>query len=300
MRVKQPGQIFEGLWMLGTPESSVYLVEGADSFALVNAGLSHALPDYLEQLRSWGIEAEKIKHLVILHSHFDHVGMAPYLKRKFPFITLYASARAWELLARPRAAGVINEFMLKVCQRVKGSTEVLDDFDWQWRDDMQGEIVRQGSVIDLGGRTVQIYETPGHSSCSISAYVQEISALFPSDAVAIPYRDEYVIAAGSSFEKYQESLDKLAKLDAEIICADHYGYIMKDEAKRYIDESKKAARLMTARLADALKDGGELDQTAKRLVDVHFQLRPDYFVHPDILVGTYTQMLKQFSQDPSK
>lgn len=290
----------DGFWMLGTPESSVYLVEGADSSVLINAGLSHALPDYLEQLRSWGIEKEKIKHLLILHSHFDHVGMAPYLKRKFPFITLYASARAWELLARPRAASVNKEYMLKVCQRVKGSTEVLEDFDWQWRDDMRGEIVRQGSVIDLGGRTVQIYETPGHSSCSISAYVPEIKALFTSDAAAIPYRDEYVIAAGSSFKKYLESLDELAKLDAEIICADHYGYIMKDEAKRYIDESKKAARLMTTRLAEALKDGSDLGQTAKRLVDVHFQLRPDYFVHPDILVGTYTQMLKQFSQDPSK
>ena len=40
-----------------------------------------------------------------------------------------------------------------------------------------------------------------------------------------------------------------------------------------------------------------MGQTARRLVDVHFQLRPDYFVHPDILVGTYTQMLKQFADD---
>ena len=75
----------------------------------------------------------------------------------------------------------------------------------------------QNSCIDLGGRHIEIHETPGHSSCSISAYVPQLKALFPSDAVAIPYRDEYVIAAGSSFEKYQQSLDKLALLDVEIL-----------------------------------------------------------------------------------
>lgn len=297
MRIKQPGLITAGLWMLGTPESSVYLAQGNRSSALINAGLSHALPDYFQQLDAWGIRKEKIQHIILLHSHFDHIGLAPCLKRTYPDITLYASARAWELLGRQRAAGVINEYMLKVCRRVKGATEVLDAFDWQWRDDMHGEIVQQGSSLDLGGLTVDFHETPGHSSCSISAYIPELRALFPSDAVAIPYRDEYVIAAGSSFEKYQESLDKLGRLDAALICADHYGYIMNEEAGRYIAESKKAAGQMTHRLIEALKDNSDMGQTARRLVDVHFQLRPDYFVHPDILVGTYTQMLKQFADD---
>ncbi len=36
-----------------------------------------------------------------------------------------------------------------------------------------------------------------------------MNILFPSDAVAIPYRDEYIIAVGSSFEKYLASLDRL-------------------------------------------------------------------------------------------
>ena len=297
MRITRPGKIGEGFWMLGTPESCVYLVEGVNSSVLINAGMSHALPEYLEQIHTWGINADKIKHLILLHSHFDHVGLAPYLKRKYPSITLWASARAWELLARPRAAGVINEFMLKVCQRVKGATEILDDFDWQWGDDLGGEIVSQGSIIDPGGLAVEIHETPGHSSCSISVYIPEKKALFPSDAVAIPYRNEYVIAAGSSFEKYGESLDKLGRLDVSLICTDHYGYIIKKEVSYYIDESKKAAELMRRSLIDALKDGGDINRIAQRLVDEHFQLRPDYFIHPEILVGTYINMLRQFSEN---
>ncbi len=60
--------------------------------------------------------------------------------------------------------------------------------------------------------------------------------------MAIPYQDEYVIAAGSSFEAYQQSLDKLAMLDVKMLCADHYGYITGEEAKHYIAQKQKGDR----------------------------------------------------------
>ena len=72
---------------------------------------------------------------------------------------------------------------------------------------------------------------------------------------------------------------------------------MKKEVSYYINESKKAAELMRRSLIDALKDGGDINRIAQRLVDEHFQLRPDYFIHPEILVGTYINMLRQFSEN---
>lgn len=295
MRIKSAGRIDEGFWFLGTQESCVYLLEGNKSSVLINAGLSYTLPECLQQLSAWGITQDKIKHIIMLHSHFDHVGLVPYLKRHWPHVSIYASSRAWEVLANPRAISMINDSMLKVCQRVRGNTNVLSSIDWQWRDDVQGERLRQGSLIDLGGRHIEIHETPGHSSCSITAYVPQLKALFPSDAVAIPYRDEYVIAAGSSFERYQQSLNKLALLDVEMICADHYGYITGNEVRHYIARSKSAADQMVDRLRASLGSHAGIEEAAKRLVDFHFQQRPDYFVHPDILLRTYTQMLKQLT-----
>lgn len=296
MRYKHAGKIDEGIWLLGTQESCVYLVEGRESSALINAGLSHSLPEFLHQMETWGIKENKIEHLIMLHAHFDHVGLAPYLKRQWPNVSVYASSRGWEVLANPKAVEVINTFMLKVCRRVKGNTDVLSAFDWRWRDDVQGECLKHGSRIHLGGRHIEIYETPGHSSCSISAYVPQLKALFPSDAVAIPYRDEYVIAAGSSFESYQKSLDQLALLDVEMLCADHYGYITGQEAKHYVERSKSAANQMMNRLRESLSIHGSIEHAAEHLIHLHFQQRPDYFVHPDILLRTYTQMLKQFSE----
>lgn len=294
MRIKKAGLIDKGLWLLGTEESCVYLLEGSKSSVLISAGLSYILPECFRQLASWNIPEKKIEHIIILHAHFDHVGVVPFLKRKWPHLTIYASSRGWEVLANPKAIALMNEYTLKVCHRVRGNADILAPLDWQWRDDVRGDVLKQDSCIDLGDRQIEIHETPGHSSCSISAYVPQLKALFPSDATAIPYRDEYVIAAGSSFKKYQQSLDKLAGLDVKTLCADHYGYITGEEATHYIARSKIATDQMMERLQLALRDQSSVEQTSRQLVNLHFAQRPDYFVHPDILLSTYTQMLKQF------
>ena len=296
MRIKKTGLIEKGLWYLGTEESCVYLLEGSKSSVLISAGLSYILPDIFRQITDWGISKRQIDHVIILHAHFDHVGIVPYLKRNWPLLTIHASSRGWNVLGNPKAISVMNEYTLKVCRRVRGNTDVLTTLDWQWRNDVQGEILRQNSCIDLGDRQIEIHETPGHSSCSISAYVPQLKVLFPSDAVAIPYRDEYVVAAGSSLEAYQKSLDKLAMLDIKMLCADHYGYITEAEATQYIAQSKNAAGKMIDRLQQTLHRENRVEKAAAQLVNLHFELRPDYFVHPDILMSTYTQMLKQFVQ----
>lgn len=294
MRIKNPGQIHEGLWLLGTRESCVYLLEGSKSSALISAGMSYILPDLIRQIESFGISEKKIEHIIILHTHFDHVGVVPFLKRKWPHLSIYASSRGWEVLNNPKAVSIINDFTLEVCCRVTGNADVLSSLDWQWRDDVHGGILKQDSLIDLGGRHIEIHETPGHSSCSISAHVPELKALFPSDAAAIPYEDEYIIAAGSSFESYQHSLDKLAPLDVEMLCADHYGYVIGEEAKHYIERSKVAADSMINMLQTALQNEPGVREAAAKLVKLHFERRPDYFITPDILLRTYEQMLKQF------
>ena len=294
MRVRKAGRIDDGLWLLGAEESCVYLLEGNRSSALISAGMSYLLPDFFQQLADWRIDAGKIEHLIILHAHFDHVGLAPFLKRKWPRLNVYASGKAWNVLANPKAVALFTEFTAMVCRRMRGSADILDTLDWQWRSDVRGETLREGSIIDLGGRVLEIYETPGHSSCSISAYAPQLGALFPSDAAAIPYREEYVIAAGSSFEKYRQSLESLARLDVKTLCADHYGCISGEEAASYIPESRVAADRMTERLQTALRQEGSVEVAARKLVALHYELRPDYFVHPDILLRTYTQMLRQF------
>jgi glyoxylase-like metal-dependent hydrolase (beta-lactamase superfamily II) len=299
MRIRKAGKVTDHLWRLGTEESCVYLVEGTESSAIISGGMSYILPVFLRQLQEYGISDKKITHLIILHSHFDHVGIIPFLKRSWPQLSVYASSRGWELLSNPQAISVINDFTIKVTQRVLGKTDELSVYDWQWRDDISGYSLAEGNLLDLGDIQIEFYETPGHSSCSISAYIPKLKAIFPSDAVAIPFKDEFIIAANSNLTKYRQSLEKLGNFEIEILCADHYGYIVEEEARNYINESKIALTDMKNILRQALQKEGSIDRAAKTLVDKHFKLRPDYFIAPEILLNTYGQMLKHVAEEGS-
>jgi glyoxylase-like metal-dependent hydrolase (beta-lactamase superfamily II) len=299
MRIRKAGKITDHLWRLGTEESSVYFLEGSKSSAIISGGMSYLLPVFLRQLQEFGISDKKIIHLIILHTHFDHVGIIPYLKRSWPQLNVYASSRGWEQLSNPKAISVINDYTIKVTKRVRGSTDELSKYDWQWRDDVAGYSLAEGDMLDLGGIQIKFYETPGHSSCSISAYIPKLKIILPSDAVAIPYRDEYVIAANSDLTMYLQSMEKIGKLEIEILCADHYGYIIEEEARNYINKSKIALTDMINNLRHALQKEGSIDKAAKTLVDKHFRLRPDYFIAPEILLQTYGQMLKHVAKQES-
>lgn len=300
MRIRKAGEITEHLWRLGAEESSVYLLEGNKSSAIVSGGMNYIIPDVLQQIKECGIDEMKIAHIIILHAHFDHVGIIPFFKRRWQRLIVHASQNGWDVINNPKAIAVINKFSRLVAQNKVDSRDDMSLLDWAWRDDVAGEILTEGKKIDLGGMKIEIFETPGHSSSSISAYVPQLQALFPSDSVPIPYKDDMIIAANSDFTQYQHSLEKLVKLKVKIIGADHYACIVGDEAANYINNSVAAAREKRHLLEGLLIKEGSVDQAAKAYVDDHYKKNPDYFMTPEIMFEAYRQMLKHLAENKSE
>ncbi len=110
MRTREAGKVNSNLSYLGRKELGMYLLEGEKESMLISAGISFILGDILAQIKSFGIDENKIKSLLILHSHFDHVGTVPYFKRTYPAIDIYASQRAWDILTMPKAIETMNAF----------------------------------------------------------------------------------------------------------------------------------------------------------------------------------------------
>jgi len=295
MRHRKAGKITDNLWYLGREETGVYVLEGEESSMLINGGICYILPDVLQQMGDLHIHTEKINKLLILHSHFDHIGIVPYFARAYPGLEVYASARTWGVLTMPKAIEIINDFG-KIVSTQMGAMEELDAFDYQWRDDVAGLTVAEGDSIDLGGVTLSILDTPGHSSCSISAYEPTMKALFASDAGGIPYRNSSFPSANSNFDQFQESLEKLKPLDVAYLCADHYGYITEDEANRFVDITIEEAHKLREEIEKCYRELGDLDAAAKVLNASFFEKNPDYVISPDILEGVFKQMLKHVAK----
>ncbi len=294
MRIRSPGKVNERIWFLGREESGVYLIEGNDESMIVSGGMSYLIPDLLLQFKAFRIDEERIKKILILHSHFDHIGIIPFFKRRHPEIEIYGSERAWEILRTEKAIVTINEFSRKVAQRL-GKEEVYSNDEIEWGFDIEGKAIREGSEIHLGGVKVSILEIPGHSSCCIAAYLPELKALFPTDGGGIPFNQTIVTSGNSNYTKYQESLEKLKPLEVEYYCADHYGYVTGEEAKEFISKTIEMAKMNRKRMEEVYRLTGDIDLAAKRLVEAFYHAYPSYFLSPEIYLDVYRQMIRHIA-----
>jgi 2-aminobenzoylacetyl-CoA thioesterase len=292
MRLRKTGKITDHLWYLGREESGTYYLEGKEGAIMINGGLSYILPDVLAQMKEYKLDPGKVRKFLILHSHFDHVGVVPYFKRTYPAMEVIASAPAWKIFAIPKAIEIMNSFS-GMCAKQIGAGEALRAYDHEWRDDMTGAAVFNGDRIDLGGLSLDIMETPGHSNCSITAYEPGIQAMFASDAAGIPFKDTIFPSMNTNTIQFLESLEKLKPLPVSYLCADHYGYITGEEAGRFIALSLEAGRIWKASLENYyLKYNGDVDAAGKAVTEFFYQEMPDYFIARDILEGVFKQMLK--------
>jgi len=291
MRIRTPGKIHDQLWFLGQEGSCVYMLEGRNGSMLINGGMNCIVGDILDQFVRFGIDETRIRHLLILHSHFDHVGIVPFFKRRHPEMVIHASQRSLEVLRKPKAIAAINEASRYVLES-RGLGHLPSVHDLEWRSGMSGEPVHDGDCIDLGDMEVRIIETPGHSPCSISAYVPQLKALFPSDGGGIPIRDRINVYGTSDYTLFEASLRKLAGLELNCLCADHYGFVIGDEARTFIADAARIAAEKRRMMEEAYRRTGGVETAAWELANRFHEDNSDSIVPPDVFVESYRQMIK--------
>jgi len=294
MRIRSAGKITKGLWFLGCEESGIYLLEGSSSSVMISGGMSWIISDVLSQMRMFGIDESRIDRFLILHAHFDHLGVVPFFKRRLPQLEVLASEQAWRILENAGAIDTINRFSRDTAVRL-GKAAVLGEYDLEWRESISGRVVHERDVLDCGNMTLKILETPGHSSCSISAYEPTIKALFPSDSGGIPFKETIICSGNSDYTLFQQSLEKLNTLEVNFMCADHGGFVTGDEARGFIGEAVEAARDFRSLIERVYRRTGSIEATVSRLVSFAIAARPDYFLTPSLLEGVYRQMVTHIS-----
>lgn len=290
MRIRTPGKILDRFWHLGRVESGIFLLEGSNGSMIINGGISYIVPDLLKQFEEFHIDDKKINKLLILHSHFDHVGIVPFFKDRYPDITVYASLRAQEILHNPQAIGSINRSSRYASKRA-GLSGVYSTDNLDWPIDMPIEALSEGDRIDLGDMEIDIFETPGHSSCSISAYSPQLKALFPSDAGGVPCKQRINIYGTYDYTKFQQSLEKLKDLAVEYLCADHYGYVTGHEAKGFIRQAIALAHERRSLMLEIYQKTGDINASAKELAEIFKDDNADDFLAPQIFEEAFRFML---------
>ena len=165
---------------------NIYVVEGRERAAVIDSGMGIA--DLLAPCR-----ALTQKPLVNLstHSHWDHVGGA------------YQFA---ERLIHPLEAHRITE-----------------DYDVEGVTHMRaapatGELV-EGGVVDLGGRTLTVWHTPGHSPGHVSLLDSRTGYLFCADTCYSGTM--WMQTEDANLADWRASLGRIVASDVRALCGGH-------------------------------------------------------------------------------
>lgn len=177
------------------------------------------------------------------------------------------------------------------------TAESLRGYDLEWRDDIRGTAVGDGDNVDVGGATLSIIATPGHSHCSLSAYEPGLKALFASDSAGIPFKETFFPSMNTNPDQFLESLEKVKTLPVSYFCADHYGYITGEEASQCVPRTIEEGRKWKAYLEDHYRrHGGDIESAGKEITDFFYDEMPGYFLSRDILEMVFKQMLKYIAK----
>jgi glyoxylase-like metal-dependent hydrolase (beta-lactamase superfamily II) len=300
MRYLTPQTIHPRIEYLGRQEMCVYLLKGKE-YMIIEGGMSYIVPSMLRQFQEHKIDTSRITRLLLLHSHFDHCGIVPFLKRKIPLLKVVGSRRSQELYRKEKVVNFIRDRNREMIQLLKMEKEVAElslDFDQIAVDEAVGE----GDVIDLGeGVQVQILEMPGHSSCSIAAYVPSLKALFPSDAGGIPGEGDGIFPSGNEdFILYQKSLEKLRPLEVEILCAARNGAMVGQDARVYISRSIGDAEKMRLEIIRRFQEVENKEEKLTQLAKERYESIKTKDIPWEIYLALMRGVVKNILQDYEK
>ncbi len=290
MRIEQPGKVSDRITMLGRNESCVYLVDGKGEYAILGGGMTYIAQDVMAQIKAANIDVEKIKRLVLHHSHFDHVGIAPFLKLQWPWIKITASVRAKELLSREDVvAGIValNQMMLPKKDQLGHLRESLDIKTMG-----VDETVSQGDVLSCGDLDFEVIDVPGHSSCSMAIYIPKEKVLSASDSAGIIYGEMVFAAANSNFDLYQESLKKMAKYEVAIHLFEHYGALIQPVGNRFMKQSITDAVTMRQMVEEIYDRTRDEQKTVEALLSAVSKTASGYFLPKKVMAVVLGQMTR--------
>ncbi len=300
MIIDRPGKVTDRILLLGRKESCVYILKGEEEYALLGGGTAYIVPEVVEQLKEFSIAEQKIKRIVILHSHFDHCGIVPFFKKRWPWAKVTASSRAKDLLSDPKVIESID-YLNKALIAEHGREEEGEDLGLEFSGIDVEEVVKGGDILSCGDLSMEVIDVPGHSSCSVAVYVSEEKAMFASDAGGVPLGDQVFTSANSNFDKYQESLEKMAGYEIEVYLAEHFGARTGDAGRGYLEKAMEAAIKTRGILEASYVRTRDVKESTEEVTDRLMTMLPDGFMPRDIIAMVAGQMLRYIArQMPDK
>jgi glyoxylase-like metal-dependent hydrolase (beta-lactamase superfamily II) len=214
---------------------NMWHIRGRDRDLLLDTGLGH-----FSLRRHVALVSEKPVVCIASHSHFDHIGC----HHEFTDRRIHAAEA--DILARPDrartlAARYANEGMFE------SLPEGWKTASYEIPPAPATALLKDGEVLDLGGRAFEVIHTPGHSPGGIALWEKKTGILLSGDIV---YDGELILDTyHADLPDYDASMARLERLSVEIVHGGHCPSFGRARLKELIREYREGRRQAGCHLA---------------------------------------------------
>ncbi|MBC7957266.1 MAG: MBL fold metallo-hydrolase [Cytophagales bacterium] len=162
---------------------AAYLLVEDGRAAFIDTGTTHSVPRLLSALSSQGLAIDAVDWVIVTHVHLDHAGGAGALMKALPNARLLVHPRGERHMVNPAA-------LLAGATAVYGADEVARSY---------GEVPpiaaervvtsTDGQTVYLGGRPLQLLDTPGHARHHHCIWDERSRGFFTGDTFGLSYRE---------------------------------------------------------------------------------------------------------------
>ncbi|MFA5179965.1 MAG: MBL fold metallo-hydrolase [Syntrophales bacterium] len=270
MIIESKGRIQDGIYAIGAAELPGYLITGQNP-VLFDAGMTFMGPLYLAEMKNLLGDINRLRFHLLTHSHFDHAGASPFLKRHIPNMQIGASPAAAETFRKPNAIELIRNLSRSLEEKY---VDLIGNEDVTFPGLEIDLVLVEGMEIDLGGGLIcRVITTPGHTRDSLSFYIPAMKALITGEAVGV-FDSNFTIHPEftSSYKDYMDSLNKLAALDIEILMMSHFFTLTSEDARGYIKKSIDKTEIFKERIQRYLTDSdGDRKSVVQKICKEDFE-----------------------------
>lgn len=138
---REPFQVFDNLYFLGTGEVASYVITTSDGLILIDTLYGGEYTDYLlDNMRTMGLDIADVRYVLILQGHWDHYGGARVLQDEHTDAPFGAAEQDWQMI----------------------------EADLGERAPRRGFVIEDGDTLTLGDTTFHFEHTPGHTPGTMS------------------------------------------------------------------------------------------------------------------------------------
>ena len=230
--------------------------------ALLDVGMAFCEETAIEMVKD-RLKGRKLDYIIMSHTHYDHIGALSAFREAFPEVKVIGSEYAAYILERQSARELIKDMSENAALEYTGSADIGFNTEGFYAD----ITVKTGDVIDFGKEKLTVYNTPGHTKCSISLFDEESRTLLSSETTGVYENKEWShMPVLTGYKDTMDSINLCLSLKPERILTPHLGTrTMEISPEEFLRNNIGYAEKFRKRITECVNSGISHEETMEIL-----------------------------------